>query len=59
MSENEGLNDTICMEFLRTRTDLALKEGDENRVHNAIALDKSDLAISAIDFTIEFMQNQK
>jgi len=46
------LKDEICMAFLKKRTDLALKEGDEHRVFNAIALDKSDVAIAAIDFAI-------
>ncbi len=58
MSKN-GFNDEICMAFLKSRNDLALKEGDENRVYNAIALDKSDLVIAAIDFTIEYMEKQK
>lgn len=53
----EGLNDMICMEFLKSREDLALKEGDENRVSNAIALDKSDVAVAAIDFTFEYIRN--
>lgn len=56
MCENHnGLNDVICMAFLKSKSDLALKEGDEHRVHNSIALDKSDLAIEAIDFTIQYM----
>ena len=54
-----GMNDEICMEFLKSRVDLALKEGDENRVHNSMALDKSDIAIAAIDFTLQYIQNQK
>jgi len=53
MSEKlSDLSDEICMAFLKKRQDLALKEGDENRVYNAIALDKSDIAIAAIDFAI-------
>lgn len=59
MSENDGLNDEICMAFINSRVDLALKEGEENRVYNAIALDKTDIVISAIDFTIQFMENKK
>jgi len=60
MSEkNTGLNDEICMAFLKSRDDLALKEGEENRVYNSIALDKSDIAIAAIDYTIQFMLNKK
>lgn len=60
MDENQkGLNDMICMEFLKSQPDLALKEGVENRVYNSIALDKSDIAIKAIDFTIEYMLKQK
>ena len=60
MSEkNDGLNDSICMNFLKSRPELALKEGDENRVRNSVALDKSDIAIDAIDFTIEYMLKQK
>lgn len=59
MSENNnGLNDEICMEFLKSRADLALKEGAENSVSNAIALDKSNFAIEAIDFTIEYMNKK-
>jgi len=42
---HNGINDEICMAFLKSKSELALKEGDENRVHNSIALDKSDLAI--------------
>jgi len=56
---HNGINDEICMAFLKSKSELALKEGDENRVHNSIALDKSDLAIEAIDFTIEYMTKQK
>jgi len=60
MSENHnGLNDEICMAFLRSKSDLALKEGDENRVHNSIVLDKSDLVIEAIDFTIQYMMEKQ
>ena len=57
--ENNGLNDAICMEFLKSREDLSLKEGEENRLHNALVLDKTDLAIAAIDFTIKYMKNLK
>ena len=57
--ENTGLNDEICMAFLKSREDLALKEGEENRVYNAIALDKSDIAIAAIDFAIQVFTLQK
>lgn len=60
MSESHnGLNDEICMAFLKDNASLALKEGMENSVHNAIALDKSNLVIEAIDFTIEYMMKQK
>lgn len=60
MSENHNyMNDDICMVFLKSKPELALKEGDENRVSNAIALDKSDIVIDAIDFTIEYMTKQK
>lgn len=47
------------MAFLKTKSELALKEGDENRVHNSVVLDKSDLIIEAIDFTIEYLAGQK
>jgi len=57
--ENNGLNDAICIGFLKTRADLALKEGEENRVYNAIALDKSDIVLAAIDYTIEYMLKKK
>jgi len=59
MCENNGLNDKICMAFLKSRADLALKEGDEHRVHNSIVLDKSDLVVEAIDFTIQYMQEKQ
>lgn len=59
MSENNGLNDEICMAFLKSKSDLALKEGDEHRVQNSIILDKSDLAIEAIDFTLQYMMEKQ
>lgn len=59
MSENNDLNDDICMAFLKSKSDLAIKEGDENRVHNSIALDKIDLAIDAIDFTIQYIEEKQ
>lgn len=59
MCENHNdLNDEICMAFLK-QSDLAIKEGDENRVYNSIVLDKSDLAIEAIDFTIQYIMDKQ
>lgn len=59
MSKIDDIYDDICMAFLKLQPDLALKEGEENRVHNAVALDKTDVIISAIGFTIRYMQNKK
>lgn len=58
MNQN-GLNDEICMAFLKSKSELSLKEGDENRIYNAIVLDKSDLVIEAIDYTIKYIMDRK
>jgi len=52
----DGLNDAICMAFLKSKPELSLKEGKENRIHNALALDKTDLSIEAIDYTIKYIK---
>ncbi len=52
------MNDEICMAFLKSRTDLIVKEGTENRVYNVITLDKSDISIAAIDFTLNYIRKQ-
>lgn len=59
MINTDGLNDMICMAFLKSKPELALKEGDENSVRNMVALDKSDLVIEAIDFTINYIMTEK
>ncbi len=60
MEENHYLDmtDDICMKFLESRDDLKVKEGIENRVHNVITLDKSDIAIAAIDYTLKYLDKQ-
>lgn len=52
----KDLNDTICMAFLSSKSELSLKEGKENRIHNVLAIDKTDLAIEAIDYTIKYIK---